>query len=244
MNNIVLSPNIASLINPGFYEVTDEVVLSHLTNFLGLNPGAKRDLKIIIPNKGRGMGEFELNESGKVYVRITELYTTKNRNVHLAIASARPPMVKRILEHATTLGAASFHFFSADLSEKSYFSSKVYENDQAQKFIEKGMAQCGQFSTYPAFSKHQKLEDVITFFSSLNVKQFWLDKDEKKFFDDDASSKEVCLYIGPERGWSKRELEVFESSNVLGVKLSDSVMRVEFAINAAFAQLEYISNRR
>ena len=50
--------------------------------------------------------------------------------------------------------------------------------------------------------------------------------------------------MGPERGWTSNEKKFFVENKIDGIKLSDSVMRVEFAVNAAIAQLEYISNRR
>ena len=235
VNNIVLSPNIAKPIGEDFYEITDIDVLTHLKTFLKLREGSYRTLKVIVPGEGQGIGKFKVTNYGEVQVEIKSLTETKKRRVHLAIASTRPPMAKRILEHATTLGAASFNFFSADLSEKSYFDSKVYEENQAMKYIEKGMAQCSQFSSFPDYSKGQNLESVINNFQREQCNQYWLDKGAINFFGKNISNKDLCLYIGPERGWSKREIELFESSNILGVKLSDSVMRVEFAVNAAFA---------
>ena len=243
VNNIVLSPNIAKPIGEGLYEITDLDVLTHLKTFLKLRDDSFRTLKVIVPDEGHGIGKFKVTNFGEVQVEIKNLTATKKRRVHLAIASTRPPMAKRILEHATTLGAASFNFFSADLSEKSYFDSKVYDENQAMQYIEKGMAQCSQFSSFPDYSKGQSLEDVINNFQREQCTQYWLDKGAINFFGESISNKDLCLYIGPERGWSQREIELFESSNILGVKLSDSVMRVEFAINAAFAQIEYISNR-
>ena len=243
VNNIVLSPNIAKPIGEDVYEIIDQDVLSHLKTFLKLKEGSFRHLKVIVPGEGQGSGQFEFNNLGDVRVKVKDLTKTKKRRVHLAIASTRPPMAKRILEHATTLGAASFNFFTGDLSEKSYLDSKVYDENQAIKYVEKGMAQCSQFSSFPIFSKDQNLESVIKKFQRQNCVQYWLDKDAINFFDKNISNEDLCLYIGPERGWSQRELELFESFNILGVKLSDSVMRVEFAVNAAFAQIEYISNR-
>jgi 16S rRNA (uracil1498-N3)-methyltransferase len=244
VNNIILSPQNASLVEHSVYRVTETTVLNHLTNILNLKAGQESVLNIVVPNEGRGVGRFYVDGHGGIFVEVVELNKTRKRNIHLAIATTRPLMAKRVLEHATTLGAASFNFFPAELSEKSYFSSKVYSDEVASQHIQKGMAQCSEFSTVPKLMKHRKLEDLIKVYADKSVDMYWLDKSASNYFGEPDVNKEIILFIGPERGWTKREIEIFQSSDIIGTKLSNSVMRVEFAVNAAFAQLEYIANRR
>ena len=171
-----------------------------------------------------------------------EVLSTKKRLIHLGVATTRPPMAKRILEHGTTLGAASFNFFPAALSEKSYLSSRVYDPEKALTYIEKGMEQCRQYADYPIFKIRQSVRIFIEEMQAKNIPIYWLDHQAMDYFSHEQTKKEIALLIGPERGWTKEEKNYFIENDIIGVKLSDSVMRVEFAINAAFAQLEYISN--
>lgn len=49
------------------------------------------------------------------------------------------------------------------------------------------------------------------------------------------SSKSLTLLIGPEGGWSDAEMTKFAASTVVGVKLTDTILRVETAAIAAAA---------
>ena len=244
MNNIILSPENSVAISEAVFEITNSKIVNHLQNILKVECDQQRYLKIILPNVGSGTGRVFRDHRESYFVEVLELHRTKKRNIHLGIATTRPPMAKRILEHATTLGAASFNFFPADLSEKSYTSSKIYSKERAKEHIQKGMSQCAQFCTEPELLLDKNVKHLIDRFKQKNCPVFWLDKDAENLFSESVSNKEILLLIGPERGWTQSEVEYFKENDIMGVKLSDSVMRVEFAVNAAFAQIEYISNRR
>ena len=241
MNNLVLSDLNAKRLSESLFEVISPQVEKHLTHVLKIEQKEGSMVSIILPGEGRGLAEVNRVKSGELLVSIKELVKTRKRNVHLAIATTRPLMAKRIFEHATTLGAASFNFFKAELSEKSYSDSKVYTNEIARQHIQKGMEQCSQFSSVPSTNIDSNLESVINRFSSKKMKMFWLDANAKNLFSKEATQQEIVLFIGPERGWTKQEIELLNARGIMGIKLSNSVMRVEFAVNAAFSQLEYIS---
>ena len=243
MNNIILSTENTTAIDPSNFRILDSNIIHHLKTILNVGESNQCILKIIIPNVGIGSGRFYLDKNGCFCVEVLEIQQTKGRKIHLGVATTRPPMAKRILEHATTLGAASFNFFPAELSEKSYTSSKIYTQDQAKVHIQKGMAQCSQYFTEPQLILFKNLENILVEFKNRNIPIYWLDIDAPNFFTDSIINQEILLLIGPERGWTKQEVEFLNGHEIIGIKLSNSVMRVEFAVNAAFAQIEYISNR-
>ena len=245
MNNIILSPHNSQKISDIEHEITCPNVANHLRNILKLSSNKVKNLHIILPNIGSGVAEFQIAFDNKIRAKIiSEITPSSKRLIHLGVATTRPLMAKRIFEHSTTLGTASFNFFKADLSEKSYFDSSVYEEENYRTFIEKGMAQCRQFTTIPAVEKYESLLKLIEKFRKLNIDIFWLDHEANNFFNDNNIDKEILLLIGPERGWTVQEKQIFIDNGIIGIKLSDSVMRVEFAINAAFAQIEYLKMRR
>lgn len=245
MNNIILSTRNSTEIAPGKYQIISEQILAHLRDVLNFSAVNESRFNVVIPNSGNAIAHFSENQKGEVICEIRgEVLPTNKRLIHLGIATTRPPMAKRILEHATTLGASSFNFFPATLSEKSYLSSKVYEPEKALTYIEKGMEQCRQFAEYPSFQICKSMKTFIDEMRLKNTPIYWLDHQAMSYFSDEQTKKEIALLIGPERGWTEEEKNYFTENGIMGLKLSDSVMRVEFAINAAFAQLEYISNRR
>jgi 16S rRNA (uracil1498-N3)-methyltransferase len=64
----------------------------------------------------------------------------------------------------------------------------------------------------------------------------------------DRSQDTITLLIGPEGGWTADELSLFAAHKLLGLKLTDTILRVETAAVAAMAVLACFgadaSNRR
>ena len=52
-----------------------------------------------------------------------------------------------------------------------------------------------------------------------------------------------CFYW-PERGWSDNELEYMREKDLNEVAISQSILRVEFAVQSFMAQLEWVKNAR
>ena len=243
MNNIILNSFNSKLLSENSREVYCETIKAHLINILKLTSERAKELNVVVEGVGFSKGVFKMTKEGKIQVKFDQGFSKgRKRRVHLVIASTRPLMAKRILEHGTTLGAASFNFFPAELSEKSYLSAKIYDQSNANEFIRKGMAQCNQFCTLPEFQIFRDLTEVIVKFKNDNIRRVWLDHKANSIFSLEHTKEDIAIFIGPERGWSNFEKDYFRENEINGVKLSDSVMRVEFAVNAAFSQLEYISN--
>ena len=59
----------------------------------------------------------------------------------------------------------------------------------------------------------------------------------------DAPSQ-VTLFIGPEGGWTDDELDLFQQRDVVAVKLSHTILRVETAALVAAAIVAVSSNRK
>jgi len=241
VNNLILSSQNVQQLGNNKFEVISNELSYHLKSILKLRDGTSLKLKVLLPDKAEGLAKVYFD--GQQKIKITVISTNEKvltRKIHLGLATTRPLMAKRILEHATTLGAASFNFFEADLSEKSYFDSKVYKDEVSKKYIYKGMSQCSRYISVPMFNRYESLDLCIKYFKNQNIPLFWLDRDGEATLSEAACVGEVALLIGPERGWTKREVEYFRYLGVECVKLSNSNLRVEFAVSAAFAQLEFI----
>ena len=236
MNYLVLSEQ--NLVNnrEDTYVVGDKSICAHLLNIIKARPGD--ELKIVLLNKGPGIAEVKCLSQDAVELSIKKLLPAQTRRLHLGLAGVRPLMAKRIFEHATTMGVKTFHFFNAELGEKSYFDSNVYEKDQYNKYFIKGVSQTGSYCTLPEVYRHKSLE-TIPFEQFENI--CFLDSTAQHYFDHDVEYEDdLLLLIGPERGWSDKEMLFLENKCFSKYKISESNLRVEFAVNASLAQMEYI----
>jgi RsmE family RNA methyltransferase len=138
-------------------------------------------------------------------------------------------------------------FFKAAKSEKSYLTSKVFDEGEAFNSLIDGLSQSNCYYRLPKFelcaynpadrfhendfgrfSKFildlESSEDFLTYF-----------KQEKINFN-----HPILLAIGPERGWINEDIAPFKKAGFRSVKISSSVLRVEHAIYSAVSQLELI----
>ena len=139
------------------------------------------------------------------------------------------------------MGVKSFKFIDAELSEKSYAQSKIFQNNAFEKFILNGLSQSSNLHIIPSLSiekgfmgdwgkKEQKL--ILSPFSEKSLNDISLDFE-----------KPLTVAIGPERGWTNKEVEKFKNHNFLEVKISSSVLRVETATISILSQLELLKNK-
>ena len=57
-------------------------------------------------------------------------------------------------------------------------------------------------------------------------------------------NENLIVFIGGERGWHESELQYFKDQKVTEVAISESTLRVEFAMQAFMAQAEWVRNAR
>ncbi len=168
----------------------------------------------------------------------------KKRNpwVNLIIGLSRPQTCKKVLELGTSMGVKSFEFLDAKLSEKSYAQSKVFQNNAFEKYLLNGLSQSSNLHIMPSLKVEKSLKKesgeegeqklILSPFSEKSLNDISLDFE-----------KPITVAIGPERGWTGKEVEKFKSHNFLEVKISSSVLRVETATISVLSQLELLKNK-
>ena len=220
--------------------ITDPYILNHIHTTLKLQTGDQ--VKCIVLNRGHFTGTVkELNQKS-CQLSLSEFSAGSAQWFDLIVGLSRPQTSKKILEHATTFGARSFHFFKATLSEKSYLDSKLFEEDAYLEFLYNGLSQASRFSTVPTFklNKYNPAEQYAQ-----ASQKFILDLNaDKSFLDYDLNFEEpIILAIGPERGWTVEDIDIFKTNGFRSVKISSSILRVEHAVYSAISQLELLRKR-
>lgn len=229
-----------------FFEVEATEIREHLLHHLKVNIGSS--LKVTLLNEGLATGEVTAIKPELIEIKVSENSITKGLHfpINLVIASSRPPTVKKILEHGASLGIEKISFFTAELSEKSYLASKIFEERKIRELTELGLAQSACFYKLPLIERYHSLEQALEV-QKEDTQKFTLslEKGQRKTFLDYPInfSHPITLAIGPERGWTKKEEDLLKEFNFKGISLSPSVLRVEIATFVALAQLAMLRQK-
>jgi RsmE family RNA methyltransferase len=165
----------------------------------------------------------------------TEL-SPKPLPVRLLIGLPRPHTAKRILFESASMGVAALHFFEAERGEPSYAQSRLWRTDEWKDRLRLGTEQ--SFGTYvPEVGMHTDLQSAITFLAGSGA-QVALDNYEgdgplSQVLSGGAESAVIAL--GPERGWSPDERNIFRKNGWKLAHLGKHVMRLETACAAAIS---------
>ena len=218
-------------------EILDHQILNHIHTTLKLKVGDT--VKIIIHHKGIGLGSVISLSSNFCKIKIEKIHQGQKNWFDLIVGISRPQTTKKILEHATTFGANSFHFYKATLSEKSYLDSKVFETQSMNDHLISGLSQSTIYQELPKVKTYQY--NPAEQFKDFEQK-FILDiKGNETFLDYKIDfNKPIALSIGPERGFIQEDLTPFKNAGFKSIKISPTVLRVEHAIYAAISQLELL----
>jgi 16S rRNA (uracil1498-N3)-methyltransferase len=231
MNSLILKKtpgNLPCLIH-------DPLVLRHIHETLKLAVGDS--VRCTLLDLGLTIGIVKELSVAHCLLELGETKPGGRQWFDLIVGVSRPQTSKKILEHSTTFGARRFHFFKAQLSEKSYLDSKVFES--YDEFLCAGLSQSALYDRLPAFSL-EKYNPADQYKAA--PQKFILDLKAEKTFSDFIFdwNQPVTLAIGPERGWTPKDIQVFHDAGFMSVKISSSILRVEHAVYSAISQLELL----
>ncbi len=143
-----------------------------------------------------------------------------------------------IIEKATELGVSQIVPVLCDRSEK-----KGLNMVRAKKIMKEASEQSGRVKL-PRLNEPQALEDLlksIKIGDEENLKIFSIDPKGKIKFGNLASKwkevKEIGVLVGPEGGWSERELELFRLKKIPIYSLGPQILRAETAAIAVASLL-------
>jgi RsmE family RNA methyltransferase len=152
----------------------------------------------------------------------------------LIVGLPRPPTARKVLNEVTSLGVGAMHFVLTELGEKNYAQSPLWSSGEWRRHIING-AQQAVDTHLPEVTYGRRLSQAIAALPA-NVTRIALDNYEASApLLDVPLQAPVALAIGPERGWSPRELETLRDEGFVLAHLGPRVLRVETASVAAVA---------
>lgn len=152
------------------------------------------------------------------------------RETWLIAAIVKKDNFEWIVEKATELGVSHIVPVISTRTEK-----KDLNMERLTKISREAAEQSGRASV-PEIHSILKLADVLDTYSELSS-VVW-EPTAHKFDRNDLHTID-SIYIGPEGGWTKEELELFEKKGMKVRSLGPQVLRAETAVIAALSQIVF-----
>lgn len=168
-----------------------------------------------------------------------EINREMNCRVHIVQAACRSEKIETVLQKATELGAASFQIVRSERSSLKLVASKLGKRMQRwQKIIIEAVEQSGR-TAIPAINWRNALSDIDHHGSC-----FTLHPDTttnwRQQRSNIAQAADITLAIGPEGGWSRRDMEKLSQCDFQALNFGSRVMRTETAAPALLAAIQAI----
>jgi len=164
----------------------------------------------------------------------------RGRKIILCAAIVKKDTFEWIVEKATELGVTDIIPVAAERSEK-----KSLNEERLKKIAIEASEQSGR-GDVPVIHEIESLEEAIKFPkptlslpSEINKIAFHTEGDPFLQSDLDNTTDPIMVFIGPEGGWSPKELEMFHAQNIKVRCLGTQVLRAETAVVAALSQVVF-----
>ncbi len=232
MNSVVIEKN--EIYKNDFINLTSKQS-QHLINIVKVKIGDT--LKYTCLNHCIGNAKITHIENELVSIQISTIDKGIHFPIEMIVGASRPPTLKKVIEHGTTMGIDTFHIVNCDLTEKSYLQSKVLQDDQFVELSKLGLAQSTVFFKQPKIKIHRNLKTLL---DDNHIEQRFLlspKTDESASFEEIDIEQSTIFAIGPERGWSKKEVQIFKENKFNEFSISPSVLRVETALFSLMSHL-------
>jgi 16S rRNA (uracil1498-N3)-methyltransferase len=188
----------------------------------------------VILNDGSEFDHLSSIESfGKDSVTFSILKSVKNinvpsREVYLFVSLTKKDTFEWVIQKASEIGVSRIIPIISERSEK-----KSINFERAKKIIIEASEQSGR-AVLPRLYEVMTLDSAL---SQYDIPCVTLHTEAEQYTDKDFGTGVVGAYIGPEGGWSDRELEMFRNKNIKIVSLGKTVLRSETACIAILALL-------
>ena len=209
----------------------------HLLHVLRLNKG---DQIILFDGNGRSVRAL-IEDTTPSNVRARQLEPLKSnessQNLTLALAVPMTAVMTEIVRHATELGVDRFIPLTSDNAK---FSLKNLQS-RIPRWHRIAIEACKQShrSTIPSFDEPQSFRTAI---ASASPGVTLLGSQESPPLQwSGPPPTSTRLFVGPEGGWSERELQIAKEEDAQVFGLGPRTLRVETAVLAAVTLVQYFT---
>jgi len=217
----------------------------HLLKVLHKKQGDEFEAGILGGKRGTGRIE-KINLDGSIFITVNASEPPAPRlRIRMAVSFVRPIQLKRIFRDLSNIGVSAIDLIGTDMGEKSYRETKLLVDGGAQAALIEGAiqsrdTQIPDFAVFESLekwiqerpwelaeSKHASFSRIPLLLAMDNVRA------EGSFFHLTPTSRPGIIAVGPERGWSDRERDLFEQAGFLRLSMGNRPLRTETACVAA-----------
>ncbi len=200
--------------------------------------------RIILFN-GRGgeyearIGQLSKRESFCHVDRFIDIDREPDCRIHVFQAACRSEKIDTVLQKGTELGAASFHIVRSERSSLKLDGHRLEKRLQRwRKIVIEAAEQSGRTGV-PDVSWHNGLTDIETAGLSLALHPTG-STGLSELASGIRNSGDISLAIGPEGGWSERDLEKLRTCGFTLLAFGERILRTETAAPALLAAIHAI----
>ncbi|MDZ7924163.1 MAG: 16S rRNA (uracil(1498)-N(3))-methyltransferase [Marinagarivorans sp.] len=158
-------------------------------------------------------------------------------DVELILALPRPRMLQRSLQTIATMGVKTLHLIHTERVEKSFWQTPLLKPAAIDEQFFLGLEQA-RATQMPAINIHAKWRDFAQSVLPGFVQAQKIIAHPGNYPEaTKLSPQPAVLAIGPEGGFSPKEVEVFIDANFSPVQLGGRILRVETAVPVLLAKL-------
>lgn len=212
--------------------VSDTALINQWKNVLRFD---EQDKIILFDNSGSDF-LFFIKEITDKKVRLVLLEEKKidsktSYDLHIIPALIKRDMFELVLEKVTELGVEKILPLLAERSIKNTLNL-----ERSASIVKEAAEQSGKVRI-PGIVEPEKLEAII---KNREADRFYLALDPKgeKFSKKILTDKKVAVFIGPEGGFTEKELGLFKQNNISIVSLGEQILRAETAAIAITSILQ------
>ena len=169
-------------------------------------------------------------------VEITAARPPANSSVYsltLAIGLIKGAAMDKALQQATELGAGKILLIQTDRSNVPLKSDRMgNKREHWERVISASCEQCGQLYL-PELKEPQTLEDVIS-----QTENGMVFHPSGEVFPAQMPPVNRTAFIGPEGGWSEKELDFFHQKQISRYKLGSTILRAETMPSVALGLIQ------
>jgi RsmE family RNA methyltransferase len=235
VNSLIILPN--ECINEHVALLTGERA-RYAYDTHGVRVGQKIKVGILGGLRGEGLVVEASLESVRFEVRVTEPPLAPAK-LDLIVGVPRPQTVKKVIQAAVMFGVSSLHFVRSERGDKSYLQSRALDPDQVLDETVKALEQV--WDTRPpeivvhrnfSYFMDHKLR-LIESAAGAHLSKLIAHPTHQQLTVSDVLTDldtHTLVAIGPERGWSDAEVDLFTQSGFTPIGLGERVVRVELAL--------------